>query len=137
MNNGRDCAHGRQVGKCDTCDLIEAEKEIEALKAQVEQLREAVMGVRDSSCTSGFGYPDTSQLKAQRAAWQKLNESLEATPSQCLAARDAEIKAQAVEQYKKSDEFCKLQDRAYRAGRTAGHNDAHFEQLQQQAKEQK
>lgn len=33
MNNGRDCAHGRQVGKCDTCDLIEAEKEIESLKS--------------------------------------------------------------------------------------------------------
>lgn len=37
MNNGRDCPHGRQVGKCDTCDLIEAEKEIDELKAQVEQ----------------------------------------------------------------------------------------------------
>lgn len=33
MNNGRDCAHGRQVGKCDTCDLIEAEQRIMELEA--------------------------------------------------------------------------------------------------------
>jgi len=46
MNNGRDCEHGRQVGKCDTCDLIEAEKRIDeleqenaALQAQVEVLK--------------------------------------------------------------------------------------------------
>ncbi len=44
MNNGRDCLHGRQVGKCDTCDLIKAEKEIEVLKTQVEQLRQQAEG---------------------------------------------------------------------------------------------
>lgn len=47
MNNGRDCPHGRQVGKCDTCDLIVAELELQkvtaernALAAQVEKLKE-------------------------------------------------------------------------------------------------
>lgn len=46
MNNGRDCPHGRQVGKCDTCDLITAELGLEkvtterdALAAQVDALR--------------------------------------------------------------------------------------------------
>lgn len=34
MNNGRDCPHGRQVGKCDTCDLITAELELEKVKAE-------------------------------------------------------------------------------------------------------
>ena len=46
MNNGRDCPHGRQVGKCDTCDLITVELELEkmtaerdALAAQVKELK--------------------------------------------------------------------------------------------------
>jgi hypothetical protein len=30
----RDCPHGRQWGKCDTCDLIEANKRIAALEAE-------------------------------------------------------------------------------------------------------
>jgi len=37
---GRDCQHGRQIGKCTDCDLIEAEKEIEKLKAENGKLRE-------------------------------------------------------------------------------------------------
>lgn len=66
------------------------------LAAQVVLIRDAISAVRDSSYTKGFGYPDTSQLKAQSEAWQELNEVLEATPAQCLAVHDAEIKAQAV-----------------------------------------
>lgn len=38
MNNGRDCEHGRQVGKCDSCDLIEAENDIERLKESIRRL---------------------------------------------------------------------------------------------------
>lgn len=63
------------------------------LKAQVEQIKQAVQFVRDSSYTKGFGYPDAAQVKAQREAWQKLNEAIEASVAQCLA----EVKAQAVE----------------------------------------
>lgn len=33
MNNGRDCPHGRQVGKCDTCDLIKTELELQQVLA--------------------------------------------------------------------------------------------------------
>ena len=32
------CVHGRQVGKCDTCELIDAEQRILELEAQVERL---------------------------------------------------------------------------------------------------
>jgi hypothetical protein len=32
MNNGRDCVHGRQVGKCDSCDLANAEAQISRLE---------------------------------------------------------------------------------------------------------
>ena len=39
MNNGRDCVHGRQVGKCDTCELIDAEQRIMELEAEVEALK--------------------------------------------------------------------------------------------------
>jgi hypothetical protein len=38
----RDCPHGRQWGKCDTCDLIEANKHIAALEADNERLRDVV-----------------------------------------------------------------------------------------------
>lgn len=82
MNNGRDCPHGRQVGKCDTCDLIEAEKEIEALKAQVEQLKDALQAALVNS-------PNP----LSRALIKNIELALELTPAQCLA----EIKAQAVE----------------------------------------
>lgn len=34
MNNGRDCLHGRQIGKCDTCDLITAELELEKVREE-------------------------------------------------------------------------------------------------------
>jgi len=39
MNNGRDCVHGRQVGKCDTCDLIDAEQRILELEAELATVR--------------------------------------------------------------------------------------------------
>lgn len=47
MNNGRDCAHGRQVGKCDTCDLIDAEQRILELEAQVEQLNALIIKMQE------------------------------------------------------------------------------------------
>lgn len=89
MNNGRDCPHGRQVGKCDTCDLIEAEKEIEALKVQVEQLREIVAAVAHIGVDFGFG-----EYELEPEYIEKSRKRLEATPAQCLA----EIKAQAFKQ---------------------------------------
>ena len=39
MHNGRDCAHGRQVGACDTCDLIDAEQRILELESALATAR--------------------------------------------------------------------------------------------------
>lgn len=38
----RDCEHGRQVGKCETCDLFEAYDEIETLRTQLAKANERV-----------------------------------------------------------------------------------------------
>ena len=43
MHNGRDCARGRQVSKCDTCDLIDAEQRILELEDNVELLLQALL----------------------------------------------------------------------------------------------
>lgn len=82
MNNGRDCPHGRQVGKCDTCDLIEAEKDVEALKAQVAMLRVACQLGIDMFKANDINVPNTIET---------LQEAIDATPAQCLG----EIKARA------------------------------------------
>jgi hypothetical protein len=42
----RDCPHGRQWGKCDTCDLIEANKRIAALEAENERLNQLSVDLR-------------------------------------------------------------------------------------------
>ena len=34
MNNGRDCEHGSQLGKCYICDLVEAENRIAELEKE-------------------------------------------------------------------------------------------------------
>lgn len=40
MNNGRDCEHGRRVGNCDSCDLVQAEKRIADLEKECKRLEE-------------------------------------------------------------------------------------------------
>ena len=42
MTNKRDCEHGSQIGKCDTCDLFEAYDEIETLRTQLAKANERV-----------------------------------------------------------------------------------------------
>lgn len=49
MNNGRDCAHGRQVGKCDTCDLIDAEKRINELEQENATLTKLLKKVNNQA----------------------------------------------------------------------------------------
>ena len=91
MNNGRDCVHGRQVGKCDTCNLIDAEQRILELEAQVEQLREDLARCRHQASYSIGG---VEALQEQLSKIRIIsNTALAATPTQCLV----EIKAQAVE----------------------------------------
>lgn len=38
MNNGRDCEHGRQVGKCADCEVIELEKKMKQASSQAQQI---------------------------------------------------------------------------------------------------
>lgn len=93
MNNGRDCAHGRQIGKCDTCDLIEAEKEIEALKAQLKKSTHT----NYSLMTMINRYAAEITRCQRKEGWNDNHPLVEVntmTPAQCLA----EIKAQAVEE---------------------------------------
>lgn len=92
MNNGRDCPHGRQVGKCDTCDLIKAELELEkvkadrdALSAHIEALRRELqacqnvlhMLAHDGQVTPAYAY-DAKKVLAE-------------TPQHHMAAHDAEV----------------------------------------------
>ena len=56
--NARDCPHGRQWGKCDTCDMLEALAELNTLRAENERLRriEAAARVINDKRT-GFSEP--------------------------------------------------------------------------------
>jgi hypothetical protein len=42
IDHPRDCPHGRQWGKCEVCDLIEAQVELIELRALVEEVAEMV-----------------------------------------------------------------------------------------------
>jgi len=44
--NDRDCPHGHKQGKCDTCELIAAEKRI----AELEKVAEAAAAYRGYFC---------------------------------------------------------------------------------------
>lgn len=112
MNNGRDCPHGRQVGKCDTCDLIEAEKEIEALKAQVEQLRE------DSLVAFGDGFYD-GYLR-----YAKLCGDLEFTDDVMRQSELAEAGSIFGKMVGSSVRVAEIKAQAGRDGFVAGANDA-------------
>ncbi len=45
----RDCEHGRQVGKCETCDLFEAYNDIEQLREQLAKANERVKELEKES----------------------------------------------------------------------------------------
>lgn len=94
MNNGRDCPHGRQVGKCDTCDLIEVEKEIDALKAQVVAL---LNPAEEAAEALGFashhlhGRVSENMLMDMAEKADALISAIGATPAQCLSEHDAVV----------------------------------------------
>ena len=46
--NKRDCPHGHQLGKCDTCDLIEAESALARKDAALGIIHEAMKLMRES-----------------------------------------------------------------------------------------
>ena len=92
MNSGSDCAHGRQVGKCDTCDLIDAEQRILELEAKVKQLREPaqeaanVLGFLSFHLIGRIGEAALMDIAEKADA---LQGALDATPAQCLAETKA------------------------------------------------
>ena len=67
----RDCLHGSQVGKCDTCELIAAEKRIKALEAENERLKGQNKLMQEKAAVSfnlfwnGGWYSISEQPKAQ------------------------------------------------------------------------
>lgn len=85
----RDCEHGRQLGKCDTCDLAEAEKRIAELEKERETLLafiiKRVPTIRAMSTVS-----ETSRIVADEA------DSL-------LEAHNLEQQAKGVELFIKSE----------------------------------
>ena len=73
--------------------IVELTNERDAIKAQVEQLREFALNV-NRKCADYI-------MDGKRIDFEALGvsafDAYRATPAQCLAARDAEIKAQVVE----------------------------------------
>lgn len=65
--------------------------ERDALAAQVEALKAAIVGVRKVGNKSGFGVQSPASVRAERLAWLRLGEVVELTPQQLLQ----EVKAQA------------------------------------------
>lgn len=81
---------------------LPTQEEVDELKAQVERFHNA-----------WFEYVETGSDEA-------LNDAFNKTPAQCLA----EVRAQAVAEYKASDEYAKEHDRIYRAGHSGGWSEA-------------
>lgn len=81
MNNGRDCLHGRQVGKCDTCDLIVAELELQKVTAEREALAAQLVMIRKIFRDESLSTSETLR---------KIPFIIDLTPNQCLAELRAE-----------------------------------------------
>jgi len=99
MNNGRDCPHGRQVGKCDTCDLIKTELGLEKVTSERDALA-AQVGAQQvllKCWQSWLGASRESCDDSGANLWDKIEEACNAKPQHHLAAHDAEVAAKAVE----------------------------------------
>lgn len=90
MNNGRDCPHGRQVGKCDTCDLIKTELELQQVTADRDALSLALSSyektMRELVTTHGL-----ICAKSRQHYFERYAELSAVTPQHHLAAHDAEV----------------------------------------------
>lgn len=100
MNNGRDCPHGRQVGKCDTCDLIKTELELQQVTADRDALAAQLIAL--GKIHSDLTNADMVLDDGEHSGYLITNEQLEdmehylSEPILCLAAHDAEVAAKAV-----------------------------------------
>jgi hypothetical protein len=68
------CQHGRRINSCDSCDVIEAEAEIENIKRQRDQLlvalneTHAALCLMDINAEPGKQYIGSKQWEMNRAA---------------------------------------------------------------------
>jgi hypothetical protein len=70
--NNRDCPHGHQLGKCDTCDLIEAEKRIAEQDAEIKKLKADIVDmVQKAAAKHRPAYDEQQQRIAQLEAAAK------------------------------------------------------------------
>lgn len=104
MNNGRDCPHGRQVGKCDTCDLIKAELELQEVEAErdnawqeLREIREAIGANPEESTADEVRrvvaqkdnlHKAMEQFQAQSTHWHQQSQQLAAELASLAAFRD-------------------------------------------------
>ena len=97
----RDCPHGRQIGKCADCDVIELEAECERLREQVKALQSDA-----NSWQSGYDKGRSAvwaEFKALRRSADEnekyLREELEGVRAELVAARKQEPVASVVSCY--------------------------------------
>lgn len=76
--------------------IVELSNERDALRAQVEQLRETIhLAYRHLTCLDKIGDIDGVGSAATYALLVELESAIKSTPTQCLA----EVRAQAVEEF--------------------------------------
>lgn len=69
MASERDCPHGHQLGKCDSCDLIDAEAEIKRLRGALLRIDHAW-----NDCYWPFGDDPTVAANVERLS-RIINEA--------------------------------------------------------------
>ena len=86
----RDCVHGRQIGKCADCDVVELEEEVARLTALLAQARstyrreglEKALQIAKDTVTSASVYPTAAQAGSATGVKnyfiRKIKEALEA-----------------------------------------------------------
>ena len=75
MNNGRDCEHGRRVGSCDSCELVELEikhentlLELDIAWRQIERLEQEILAIKaDGLLFERIGKQEIFKLKKDTA----------------------------------------------------------------------
>jgi hypothetical protein len=73
----RDCPHGHQKGKCDSCDLIVAEKRVAELEAKVEALEHRIHEASEVYAGMDGFTPETPQEAYRQRILQKMYDALQ------------------------------------------------------------
>lgn len=73
----RDCPHGRQKGKCDSCDLEQAEKIIEQQQKRITELERKLQLEEELHHTTESGYTELfATIKQQQQQITELEDRL-------------------------------------------------------------